>query len=128
MGPTNRNPWRFSAFESAVDSGVIEATSPSRAGTGRAARSGSNDHTSAASEPRLSCTSRVARALAMVASIFPRWRTMPASASSRSTSVSSKRATCSGSNPANAARNPGRLRRIVSHERPDWKPSRHSFS
>ena len=34
----------------------------------------------------------------------------------------------SGSKPANAARKASRLRRIVSHERPDWKPSRQSRS
>ena len=33
-----------------------------------------------------------------------------------------------GSNPAKARRKFSRLRRMVSHERPDWKPSRHSFS
>ena len=33
-------------------------------------------------------------------------------------------ATTSGSKPANAARNASRLRRIVSHDRPDWKASR----
>ena len=38
------------------------------------------------------------------------------------------RATRSGSKPANASRNAGRLRRIVSHERPDWNPSRQSRS
>ena len=39
-----------------------------------------------------------------------------------------KRATWWKSNPLKAARNASRLRRIVSHERPDWNPSRHSFS
>ena len=46
----------------------------------------------------------VARAFAIAASIFPRWRTIPASASSRSTSASPNAATRSGSKPANAAR------------------------
>src|SRR5262249_34160643 len=40
----------------------------------------------------------------------------------------SKRATALKSKPANARRNASRLRRMVSHERPDWKPSRLSFS
>jgi hypothetical protein len=57
----------------------------------------------------------VAFALAIVASIFARLRTMPASASRRSTSASPKRATASGSKFANAARKFSRLRRIVSH-------------
>jgi hypothetical protein len=37
-------------------------------------------------------------------------------------------ATRSGSKPANAARKFSRLRRIVSHESPDWKPSRQKRS
>ncbi len=81
-----------------------------------------------ASDPSWPCTSSVARALAMVASILPRWRTMPASTSSRSTSAGPKRATAAGSNPAKPWRKPSRLRRMVSHDRPAWKPSRHSFS
>ena len=53
---------------------------------------------------------------------------MPASPSIRSTSDSSKVATSAMRNPAKAARKFSRLRRMVSHESPDWKPSRHSFS
>ena len=45
----------------------------------------------------------VAPALAIAASILPRWRMIPASPSSRSTSRSPKRATRSGSKPAKAA-------------------------
>jgi hypothetical protein len=64
----------------------------------------------------------------MVASILARLRTMPASASSRARSASSKAATLSMTKPANPARNAGRLRRIVSQDRPDWKPSSASRS
>ena len=64
----------------------------------------------------------------MVDSILPRWRTMPASCSSRSTSRSPKSATASTSKPAKAARKFSRLRRMVSHDSPDWKPSRQIFS
>ena len=62
----------FDRFESAVDSSVDAGRSPSRSGTGRPRRRGSNSQTSAASEPRSSCTARVARAFAIVASILPR--------------------------------------------------------
>lgn len=70
----------------------------------------------------------MAFAFLIVASIFPRWRMIPASPSRRCTSFSPKRATFAGSKPAKAFRKFSRLRRIVSHERPDWNPSRHSFS
>ncbi len=64
-------------------------------------------------------------ALAIAASIFIRLRTIPASAIRRATSSSPKAATARGSKPANAARKFSRLRRIVSHESPDWNASRH---
>jgi hypothetical protein len=64
----------------------------------------------------------------MVASILARLRTMPGSASSRSTSAGPKRATASGSNPANTSRNRSRLRRMVSQLSPAWNPSSDSFS
>ena len=48
---------------------------------------------------------------------------MPASDRSRSTSAAPKPATTWGSKPANAARNAGRLRRIVAHDSPDWNAS-----
>ena len=67
-------------------------------------------------------------ALAIAASIFARLRTIPASAISRATSSSPNAATRAGSKPAKAARNASRLRRIVSHESPDWNASRHSRS
>jgi hypothetical protein len=131
VGPTKRNPSRSIAFDKAVDSGVADCRSPNRRGAGRLRlplRGGSNDHTNAASVPYRSCTSTVARAFAMVASILPRWRTMSASPSRRSTSRGPYRATLAGTKPANARRKPSRLRRIVSHDRPDWNPSRQIFS
>jgi hypothetical protein len=48
---------------------------------------------------------------------------MPASAIRRATSPVPYRATRSIANPSNAARNASRLRRIVIHDRPDWKAS-----
>ena len=53
----------------------------------------------------------------MVASILPRWRMMPASPSSRSTSGGPNPATVAASNPANTSRNRGRLRRMVSQDK-----------
>ena len=125
VGPTKRKPRRRSSLAIAVDSGVVAARSANVRGRGRAAGSGANDHSSGDSPAG---SSRVARAFAIAASIFARLRTMPVSASNRVTSASSKLATFSGSNPANAARNPSRLRRIVSHDSPDWNASRHIFS
>jgi len=65
----------------------------------------------------------MARALAMVASILARLRTMALSPSSRSTSPAPKPATADASKSAKAWRNPSRLRRIVSHDSPDWNAS-----
>ena len=64
----------------------------------------------------------------MVASTLARLRTMPVSVISRATSAGPKRATASGSKPANAERNASRLRRIVSQDSPDWNASRVSLS
>jgi hypothetical protein len=61
--------------------------------------------------------------LAIVAATFRRLRTMPASASSRASSSGPNAATTAGSKFANAARNAGRLARIVRQDRPDWKAS-----
>ena len=97
-------------------------------GEGRVDGSGSKRQTYAASEPSASTSSTARRALFTVDSILPRCRTIDASWRSRSTSPSPKRATASKSKPANAALNASRFRRIVSHERPDWKPSSVSFS
>ncbi len=78
--------------------------------------------------PTASSMARQARALPIVASILPRWRTMPGSASSRATSASPQPATACGSNPAKAARNDSRLRRMVIQASPAWNPSSTSFS
>ena len=83
---------------------------------------------SSVSDSPLSCMVAAACALATVASIFARLRTIPASPISRATSSSPNSATRAISKPANAARKFSRLRRIVSHERPDWNASRQSFS
>src|SRR2546430_7760102 len=99
----------------------MAANGPGRAGRG----GGAKDQTSAASPAG---NSAAARALASAASILARLRTMPASASSRATSASPNAATFSMAKPANAARNAGRLRRMVSQDRPDWKASRVSRS
>src|ERR1700735_1664551 len=47
---------------------------------------------------------------------------MAASFSNRATSASVKRAPFSGSKPRKALRNASRLLRMVTHERPAWKP------
>ena len=78
--------------------------------------------------PTSSRSATVARALTIAASILRRLRTIPASSMRRATSSSPKSATASGSKFANAARKPGRLRRIVTHDRPDWNPSSTIFS
>jgi GMP synthase (glutamine-hydrolysing) A subunit len=105
-----------------VDSGVVAGTSAKLAGAGRSG--GRWASTSSGNDVPLSRSSSTARAFAIVASIFWRLRTMPASPSSRSTSAGPNAATSSGSKPAKALRKASRLRRIVSHERPDWNPSR----
>jgi hypothetical protein len=66
--------------------------------------------------------------LPIVASILAAFRTMPASAISRSRSAGPYAATTSGSNPSNAARNPSRFRRIVDHDSPAWNDSSASRS
>ena len=64
----------------------------------------------------------------MVASILARLRTIPGSASSRSTCSAPNPATAAGSKPWNARRKFSRLRRIVSQLSPAWNPSSDSFS
>ena len=64
---------------------------------GRLFAAGSHDQKYAASEPRSSINSSARLALLIVDSILPRWRTMPASFSSRCTSRAPKRATAFGS-------------------------------
>ena len=123
MGPTKRKPRRFSSLLSAVDSGVIAGRSSSA--PRRAPPAGRRVRPDQLGQRLAGRVHLAAAAVAfwIAASIFPRWRTMPASASSRSTSRSPNAATASMSKPANAARKFSRLRRIVSHDRPDWKPS-----
>ena len=97
VGPTNLHPRRFRSFDSATDSGDVDIV-PSAASSSTAGRvdgSGSYRHTYAASDPHSSTSSQARLALLIVASILPRCRTIPASVRRRSTSVSSKRATCS---------------------------------
>ena len=118
---------RFSSRDKAVESGVVAGRSAVERGARRRPR-GAAPHTNAVSDSPLARSSAEARALAIVASIFCRLRTMPASPSRRRTSRAPNRATSSIRNPANACRNAGRFRRIVSHESPDWNPSRQSRS
>ena len=81
VGPTKRKPRRLSSLESAVDSGVIAGRSPSSRGA-RAAPGGRVRPDQLA--PAGTSRAAAALALAIAASILPRWRTMPASASRRS--------------------------------------------
>ena len=112
-------------MDSATDSGEVVGTSAVVRGGGPG--SGRKDQMKD-SRPPSARRAIVARALAMAASTLRRLRTMPASAISRSTSAGPKAATTSASKPANASRKRGRLLRMVSHERPDWKASRVSRS
>src|SRR5262245_20513965 len=130
VGPTNVQPRFRKSFESAIDSGVV-AIVFSRSQVSRRGRdrpSGSYRHTYSESDANSSARSRQRFALLIVLSILPRCRTMPASPRRRVTSRPEKRATRSGSKPANARRKFSRLRRIVSQLRPLWKPSRQIFS
>lgn len=90
---------------------------------GRGVASGWKDHTNSARPP---CLRRaiVAPALVMVARIFRPLRTIPASFIRRSTSDSVYAATVSGSKSSKAARNAGRLRKMVAQDRPAWNASR----
>ena len=88
---------------------------------------GANDHSSASSspsrhvedEPRVRDRRLDLRAVADDAGVAP-------SAARRRPRRTRRRPP--GSNPANTSRNRGRLRRIVIHDSPAWKPSRLSFS
>jgi hypothetical protein len=122
-GPVKVKPWRLSSALSALAAGVVAGTSASVRGA--AAGSAAYFQTSALSP---SGRSSAARALTSTALILARFRTMPASASRRSRSASPKAATAARSNPAKAARKFSRLRKMVSQDSPDWKPSRHSRS
>ena len=89
VGPTKRKPRRFSSFESAIDSGVEAGISP-HAIDREPPGGGAKLQTSSESPPSISSA---ATAFPIVASILPRWRMIPASPSSRSTSGSSNAAT-----------------------------------
>ena len=86
------------------------------------------DQKSSCSGVPASRRARVARAFAIAASILPRWRTIDASLEQPLDVALAEARDRSGSKPSNAARKASRLRRIVSHDSPDWKPSRQSRS
>lgn len=86
VGPTKTNPCLRSAFASATDSGERPGISVSVRGSG--VWSGRKDQTNGP-RPPLSRSRIVARALVIVALIFARFRTIPASPISCSTRVSS---------------------------------------
>ena len=85
VGPTKAKPFLRKAFESALDSS--ETVGTSEWSRGRGVSEGWKPQTKS-TRPPSSRSARVARALAIVAWILPRWRTMPASPSRRSTSAS----------------------------------------
>jgi hypothetical protein len=95
VGPTKVKPRERSSFDIATAS--LEG--PSRVRTARVIRfgldalSGSNLQTKAAREPNSSMRSSARPALPIADSIFPRWRTIPGSASRRATSFAENRAT-----------------------------------
>lgn len=114
VGPTNFQPRFLSSFESAMDSGDVAMN------TGFAASfAGEYFQKNAANDPSASTISCAQRALLITASILPRWRTMPASASRRVTSRAVKRATRSKSKLLNAARKFSRFLRMVRQLNPD---------
>ena len=116
-------PCRLSSALSALEAGVDAGTSASVRGAGP----GSPAYFQA-STSRPAGRPSAARALVIAALILDRFLTMPVSAISRAMSCSPNAATAVGSNPAKAARKFSRLRRIVSQDSPDWKPSRQSRS
>src|SRR5262245_16761159 len=130
VGPTKVKPSVRSAFESARELSVSVSftTAPRVRRRGRSRAGGSKRHTKAASEPWRSIRRAACLALWMADSIFARWRTMPASPSSRTTSRVPMRATFSIAKPWKARRKFSRFRRMVSHDSPAWKPSSAIFS
>ena len=96
-----RKPRRFSSLLIAFDSSVWAGISPVVVHVFTFGSPPTNDQSSSESG---TSSSSVARAFPITDSILPRWRTMPASPSSRSTSRSPKRAIASTSQPANACR------------------------
>src|SRR4029453_3573121 len=93
VGPTNAKPFLRSALDRATDSGDVVGISSEDRGAGGV--SGLKDHTKS-TKPPSALRAMVALALVMAAWIFRRFRTMPASSMSRSTSASVKAATLSG--------------------------------
>ena len=130
VGPTKLQPCFLRSLDKAMDSAdVVIARNAARVTcAGRVEGSGSQRQKYAASEPQASRSCKARCALLITDSIFPRWRTMPASSSRRDTSRSSKRAMASMSKLANPARKASRLFRMVSQLKPLWKPSRQIFS
>ncbi len=114
VGPTNFQPSFLSVLESAMDSGVVEGIEVE---AGRFW--GSNDQKKAASEPCVLINSWARLALLTVASILPRWRTMPSLSRRRLMSFSVNLATLLKSKLWNAWRNAGRLVRMVRQLSPD---------
>ena len=120
VGPTKLQPRFFRSLDKATEAAVDVSVRALQASAPRAGRrAGPVLPRNGPGEPNSRRSSSTRRALWMVDSILPRWRTMAASCTSRSTSAWSKAATCSASNWANAARKPSRLFRMVSQLRPD---------
>src|SRR5688500_12977975 len=117
VGPTNVKSLRLSSLASAFDSALEDGTSPSRRGAGL--RGDRWDQIRRPKEPPPRWSSSAARAFWIVAVIFARLRTTPASDSRRLTSRAATGATAALSKPAKADLKPRRLRRSVSHESPD---------
>ena len=119
---TKRNPRLRRSLDSAVDSAVLAGSSENFLG---GALTGSYCQINEASDSPDCRNSSTARALAMVASILPRFRTIPASPRSRPGRAHRTRRPPR----CRSRRRPpkfSRLRRIVSHDKPLWKPSRQS--
>src|SRR5438105_2182310 len=123
VGPTKVHPRFFRSLAIATAAGVVAGTVD-----GGAFSKDAEGQKYSANVPNSEANATARCALLMVDRIFPPCRTIPASSSSRATSDSPNEATTSKSKPAKAARKFGRFRRIVSHDKPDWNPSRHSFS
>ena len=110
VGPTNRKPRRLSSLAIAVDSGEVAGTSASVAGPRCCCRRERPQQRRRGPRARRRAS---ARALVIVASILARLRTMPASASRRRTSASSKRGDRRRCRSRRTRRGrPARLRRI----------------
>ena len=90
VGPTNRKPALRRSLASATDSGVAACHSVVARGD-RSRCWARGPRRARPTARRRARSASVARAFAIAASILPRWRTMPASSSSRSTSASPKR-------------------------------------